>query len=1035
MNSTQTAHTNLIPQLRDTPIAIVGMASVFPNSENLQAYWDNIIQEVDCIMEVPASRWQQEDYYDPDPRTPDKTYCKRGGFIPDIDFNPLEFGLRPNILELTDVSQLLSLVVAREALKNAGYSQMEEVQRAMTGVILGVGGGQKLMAPLIARLQYPIWERVLRSTGIPETDIQTITEKIQKAYIPWEENSFPGLLGNVIAGRIANRFDLGGINCVVDAACAASLAATRMAITELVTGRTDMMLTGGVDTDNSIFMYMCFSKTPAFSRSQQVRPFDAESDGMIVGEGVGMVVLKRLADAERDGDQIYAVIKGIGASSDGRYKSIYAPRPDGQAKALVRAYEDAGISPETMGLIEAHGTGTMAGDPAEFATLSRVFGDHAPQKQAIALGSVKSQIGHTKAAAGAASLIKAALALHHKVLPPTLNVTTPNPKFNFEESPFYLNTETRPWMRRVDQTPRRAGVSSFGFGGTNFHVVLEEYQAEHTGPYRLHDVPQTMLFAADSPAELLTVCQEALTALQDETAAVINCRRLAEESKNRHLSPQQARLGFVAQSVAEASKFLQIAISQLEKRPQATEWTHPKGVYYRHRAMETTGKVVALFSGQGSQYLNMGRQVAMNFPPLRQVYQDLDQHFTEGQTPVSSVVFPKPVFDDDSRTKQELALQDTEYAQPAIGALSAGLYKILQAAGFQADFTAGHSFGELTALWAGGVLSEADYLNLVKVRGQAMSSRNAPPNADSGTMVAVTAEVNTLKEALKSFPEVTLANLNAPEQVVLAGATDRLAEVKQYLEQQGFSTVSLPVSAAFHTPLVEHAQRPLAEAIYQTQFNRPQAAVYSNTTSQPYPDDPAAMQQTLAAHLLKPVLFKDEIENIYNAGGTIFVEFGPRNILTNLVKKSLGDRPHLAVALNPSRQKDSDWQLRDAVVQLQVAGVSLQDIDRYQPPADLTPPEKMPLQINISGHSYVSRKAQAEFETALQDGYQLSLLTKQTNGHHSPSPSPTEEAINGHTVQPQKPANGSAVTPQKPANGQHKHHQPAPPTGNGLGPS
>jgi len=342
--------TDMLPiQLHQNPIAIVGMASVFPKSPNLHDYWNNIMQEVDCLTDVPSSRWQWEDYYDPDPSAPDKTYCKRGGFIPEIDFNPLEFGLRPNILELTDVSQLLSLVVAREALKDAGYGQMTDEQRLQTGVILGVGGGQKLTVPLTARLQYPIWERVLRSSGIAEEDIAKITEKMKKAYIPWEESSFPGLLGNVIAGRIANRFDLGGINCVVDAACAASLAAIRMAVSELASGRTNMMITGGVDTDNSIFMYMCFSKTPAFSKSQQARPFDAQSDGMVVGEGIGMMVMKRLADAERDGDRIYAVIRGIGASSDGRYKSIYAPRPDGQALALKRAYIDADVPLASMG--------------------------------------------------------------------------------------------------------------------------------------------------------------------------------------------------------------------------------------------------------------------------------------------------------------------------------------------------------------------------------------------------------------------------------------------------------------------------------------------------------------------------------------------------------------------------------------------------------------------------------------------------------------------------------------------------------------
>jgi polyketide-type polyunsaturated fatty acid synthase PfaA len=433
--------------LRTTPIAIIGAASIFAESHDVVEYWDNILKKVDCITEVPPSRWRVDDYYDPDPAARDKVYCKRGGFLPDIDFNPIEFGIPPNILEVTDVSQLLALVVARDVLADAGYGAQPEgrdFDRTRVGVVLGVAGGLKMITPLTSRLQYPVWEQVLSSHGLPEAQVSEIVDNIKLAYAEWNENAFPGLLGNVIAGRVANRFDLGGINCTVDAACASSLSAVTLAVSQLLEGRADMMIVGGVDTDNSPFTFMCFSKTPAFSKGDVPRPFDADADGMMVGEGIGMVMLKRLADAERDGDHIYAVIRGLGASSDGRYKSIYAPRPEGQALATRRAYEDAGVSPLSVGLVEAHGTGTRAGDPAEFEGLSQAFGGENGRGQHIALGSVKSQIGHTKAAAGAAGMIKAALALDQKVLPPTLNVTQPNPKFELETTPFYINTETRP---------------------------------------------------------------------------------------------------------------------------------------------------------------------------------------------------------------------------------------------------------------------------------------------------------------------------------------------------------------------------------------------------------------------------------------------------------------------------------------------------------------------------------------------------------------------------------------------------------------
>ncbi len=963
-----------IPRLHEQPIAIIGMASLFPKAQNLSEYWSNIVQEIDCLTEVPPSRWKWQDYYDPDPTVADKTYCKRGGFIPDIDFNPLEFGLRPNILELTDASQLLSLIVTREALKDAGYTDMSEQIRRNTGVVLGVGGGQKLMIPLIARLQYPIWEQVLRSSGIPEPDIKIITEKIKKAYIPWEENSFPGLLGNVIAGRITNRFDLGGINCVVDAACAASLAATRMAIGELVEHRADMMITGGVDTDNSIFMYMSFSKTPAFSKRQKSQPFDAEADGMIIGEGLGMLILKRLADAERDGDRIYAVIKGFGSSSDGRFKSIYAPRSDGQALALERAYQDAGFAPETVGLIEAHGTGTATGDPEEFNSLKKIFGQQNESGPHIALGSVKSQIGHTKAAAGAASLIKATLALHHKILPPTINVTKPNPKYGIEDSPFYINANTRPWLRRDKDTPRRAGVSSFGFGGTNYHIILEEYQAEHAQAYRLHNVPHGILIASPTPVALLAKCEQLLVQLQGEYPE--NCfSNLVNESHS--LIPQRnyARVGFVVQSVSEAIELLQIAIEQLKNNPSKNEWSHPKGICYRQTGMETKGRVVALFSGQGSQYLNMANSLAINFPQVRQTLQAYNAIESEGNN-LSSIIYPPPAFDEQTKIAQEKNLQNTEHAQPAIGIISSSMYKIFTQAGFQADFTAGHSFGELTALWATGVLTDQNYLRLIKARGEAMSHRNAPPNSDSGSMLAVTASVQKLKPLLTSFSKISMANLNSHEQVVLAGPKVEVEKVQQSFQQNGLKTVLLPVSAAFHTTLVAHSQKPFSEAIRAIEFNSPQLPVYSNSTGQPYPTDPKAIKQILADHILKPVLFKDEIENIYAAGGTIFVEFGPKNVLTSLVKSILGNKPHVAIALNTKKGSDQLREFLYSNVQLQVLGLQMTGIDNYQimPEVVSVTTQKPAINVKINGGAnYVSEATRSQFQEALNSGHNLKI--------------------------------------------------------------
>ena len=1006
-------------KLQHNPIAIVGMASLFAKSRNLREYWQNIINKVDGITDVPSTHWNIEDYYDPNPRTPEeKTYCKRGGFIPYVDFNPMEFGIPPSILEVTDVAQLLSLVVAKEAMEDAGYDTSREFNRETIGVILGVAGSQ-LGLPLAARLESPVWEKVLKSSGLSDEDTQKIIKKIKSAYVNWDENAFPGMLGNVVAGRIANRLNLGGINCVVDAACASSLAALKMAISELVEHRCDMMLTGGVDTDNTIMAFMCFSKTPAVSPSENVKPFDASSDGMMLGEGIGMVVLKRLEDAVRDNDKIYAVIKGIGTSSDGRYKSIYAPRQEGQVKALERAYEDAGFAPKSVGLIEAHGTGTMAGDPTEFASIKEFFGEQNSKRQYIALGSVKSQIGHTKAAAGAASLIKTALALHHKILPPTINVTQPNPKFNIQNSPFYLNTETRPWIRAEGEAPRRAGVSSFGFGGTNYHVVLEEYEAEQERAYRIHNTASEVLLFAQTPAQLLANCEEILGKLQSEEGNR-NYVELVEACKSKDIPLNVARVGFVAASCESACKLLQISIELLKTRTSDSSWEHPQGIYYRSSGLELGGKVVALFSGQGSQYLDMGRELVMNFPTLRRLFGYMDSLLLKDNLqPLSEIVFPHPVFEEMEKNAQIAALQRTEYAQPAIGMLSAGQYKILQQAGFKADFAAGHSFGELTALWAAGVVSEQDYCFLVKARGQAMAAPQ-DPDYDAGAMLAVKEEVGKVEVVLKHFPRVTIANLNSPRQVVLAGPAVEIAKVRQALQEQGYAAVLLPVSAAFHTPLIAFAQKAFAQAIKSVSFQNPKIPVYTNVTGKQYSKEAADIQRILETHLSNAVLFKQEIENIYAAGGSCFVEFGPKKVLTGLVKDILGDRPHLTVALNPSTSKDSDRSLREAVVQLRVAGLSLKNLDPYQLPQTIPATEKTKgLRVPLNGINYVSEKTKMAFEQALQDGHKVKLPASKSENNtptDSKLPSvtlttitatPTATVIesNGHTNKSLLPTN------------------------------
>ncbi|MCD6585003.1 MAG: hypothetical protein J7K96_04505, partial [Desulfobacteraceae bacterium] len=431
------------------PVAVIGIDCMFPGSHDKQGYWRDITAGRNMIGPVPPSHFLIEHYYDPDPLAPDKTYCKQGAFLDPIEFDPMEFGIPPTNLVATDTSQLLSLMVAKQVIKDAFKEKFKHMDRSRISVILGVAAGLELLGEMATRLTRPTWVQGMREAGLPENEINDICDRIMATRAPWKESTFPGLLGNVVAGRIANYFDLGGMNCTTDAACASAFSALYQGLRELSAKTSDVVIVGGADTTNDAFLFVSFSKTPALSPSHDCRPFSDQADGMVIGEGIGMLAIKRLEDAEQDGDRIYAVIRGIGASSDGKGSSIYAPLAKGQAAALRRCYEAAAYSPQTVELIEAHGTATPPGDSAEIQALKQVFNNKSGNinKQWCALGSVKSQIGHTKGAAAAAGIIKAIMGLHHKVLPPTIKVKNPNPLLEIEKSPFYLNTLSRPWVR------------------------------------------------------------------------------------------------------------------------------------------------------------------------------------------------------------------------------------------------------------------------------------------------------------------------------------------------------------------------------------------------------------------------------------------------------------------------------------------------------------------------------------------------------------------------------------------------------------
>jgi acyl transferase domain-containing protein len=457
-------------------IAIVGMACLFPRAPDVQTYWENIVSGVDAIADAPED-WEGLQYYDPEARANDRIYCKRGGFLTDLRFHPSDYGVMPLAVDGADPDHFIGLMVAAQALADASCDNDEAVLRR-TQVIVGRGTyinrayTNQLQHCLIIDQTLQLLKELHPEHG--DAELKQIKDHLKASLAPFNCEVAPGLVPNVMTGRIANRLDLMGANYTVDAACASSLVSTDLAVEALLNGKCDLALAGGANVATAAPTFMLFCQLDALSRTGEIRPFDRDADGTLLGEGFGMLVLKRLADAERDEDRIYALIKGIGVASDGRARALLAPRVEGEELAIRRAYEASGVSPDTVGLVEAHGTATPVGDLAEVEALRRVFGERKGPRARCALGTVKSMIGHLIPAAGMAGLIKTALALHHKVLPPTLHCENPNPKLGLEQSPFYINKETRPWIHGA-LTPRRAGVNAFGFGGINAHAVLEEY--------------------------------------------------------------------------------------------------------------------------------------------------------------------------------------------------------------------------------------------------------------------------------------------------------------------------------------------------------------------------------------------------------------------------------------------------------------------------------------------------------------------------------------------------------------------------------
>lgn len=823
-------------------IAIVGMECIFPGAKNLDEFWRNIILGKDSVTEVPDERWNKDLYYKPDSDESDVSHSKWGGFIPKIDFDPLAFGIPPQSLAAIEPTQLLTLLVAKRAMEDAGYGE-KHTNRENISVIIGAEGGNDLANSYSFR-------------GYYKQVFGELHEEVKEAFPHTTEDSFPGILANVIAGRITNRLDLGGRNFTVDAACASSLAALDLACQELVLGKSDMVLAGGADLHNGINDYLMFSSTHALSRKGRCATFDSEADGIALGEGIAILVLKRYEDAVQDGDRIYSVIKGVGGSSDGKALGLTAPRKIGQVRALERAYTQAGISPATVGLVEAHGTGTVVGDKTELSALTNLFSRSGALPGQTHLGSVKTQIGHTKCAAGLAGLIKASLAVYHGVKPPTLHLQKPNAYYNVQTSPFSFHSETGLWTEKN----RYAGISAFGFGGTNFHTVIANHPKQDDSIAMQSWPSELFVFRGDTYEEAKGQSSQikALLEINDGIALKDIAYSLSISSE------KPIQFSIVADTAEDLMMKLELVLLGIETKDTFT-------------VNKKEGKVAFTFPGQGSQRINMARDLFVVFPAMRTLMDEYPE--------LEKVVFPSKTFDEAALKQQKETIKDTRLAQPLLGIVDLALAKFLESLGIVPDMLAGHSYGELPALCFAGVFGEDKLVELSTKRAQ--SILDSVEGGDPGSMLAASATHERLQPILAKVEGCYPVNFNAPTQCVIAGSTPAINTLLEVLKQEGISAKKLEVACAFHSPLLAKSKDLYAEVLKDVAFEEMQIPVWSNTTATVYPSAPSEIKERLTDHLVQPVKFVEELQAMYDDGARIFIEVGPGKILTGLTKSCL----------------------------------------------------------------------------------------------------------------------------------------------------
>jgi len=885
------------------PVAIVGMACLFPKAPDVAAYWENIVRKVDAVGDPPPSRAME-----PFLETREQTglYCVRGGYIGDLaKFHPLEFGIMPSSVDGAEPDQFLALEVAHQTLLDAGVPDLP-LNRERTEVILGRGTftNRGVLIQFQHKIAIDQFLRLLRELHPEHTEeeLRAIRERLTQCVPPITPETAAGMAPSLVSGRIANRFDLRGVNHTIDGACASSLIAMEKALQDLRDHRCDAALVGGVQVSTPAPIHNMFADMGALSRKPHLRPFDRDADGTMLGEGAGMLLLKRLEDAERDGNRVYALLCSVGTSSDGRARAILTPRVEGEELALRRAYEGTGIDPATVGLIEAHGTAMPVGDETEIQALRRVFGERrgAPR---IALGTVKSMISHLLPASGAAGTIKAALALYHKVLPPTIHLESPNPKLEIEKTPFYFNTETRPWIHG-GETPRRAGVNAFGFGGINAHAILEEHAAA--------DENATASLDRTWDSELVILAGATREALMARGRLLQRYLERAPETPLRDVAATvnadldgRLRLAIVAADTTDLARKLNHALGRLTD-PSCARIKDRGGIHFIDEPLYESGKLAFLFPGEGSQYPNMLADLCMHFPSVRSRFDLMERAFSDhprGYTP-SQYIFPPPMPGEDrTLEEQERILWQMDGAVESVFVASHAMATLLDDLGLRPQVIAGHSAGEYPALLAAGatrVDDDASLIRMIRNVNKVYLALSQTKDVPQVVLIAVGGAEPALIESLVqgSDGKILVAMDNCRYQVVLSVDPPLAERTIATLRSRGAICTTLPFDRPYHTALFEPAYQFLVDSFPPIDLPRSEATLWSCATAAPYPREASEARRVALEQWIRQVRFRETIEAMYEDGVRIFVEVGPRGNLTSFVNDILRKRPFLAVASN-----------------------------------------------------------------------------------------------------------------------------------------